>query len=1148
MGKDFIIKDYGRKTTFASFLPGIAGTHGIPIWCYYVNRGQCVASFGVLDKNHSIMEFYPAHTAYQNVKRTGFRTFVRCGSSFYEPFSAENETQEMDVFMNKLKLRETEKELKLSAGITYFVLPGEKVGALVRRVRITNLSEETRKLELLDGMPAVVPCGVSLDTLKNMTETGKAWMQAEDAGTGVPYFRVRASMEDSASVGKVEGGNFALALTEESFENGKSDGYSSDGYSVDDYGLKESGKGKSGCCSLEGAGKGKTGISPGGAARLLPVTVDPEKIFAYDNSLERPVTFMNSGLSGVENGQQVTENRFPCCFFRLSKTLKAGESACLYELFGQAGSKEVLQDFLGGIGSASAAAENSAAPGNSMTAEGEASDAEKNMPEVYFAGKEAEADALAEGLTAPIATHTASEDFDAYSAYTYLDNGLRGGFPVRLGNNHVFYLYSRKHGDLERDYNAFNVLPEFYSQGNGNFRDVAQNRRSDVFFNPFVGDANIKKFFSLVQPDGYNPLVIEKSLYLLEKAAAEEAFSKLGDEERQEMVSFSTKPFTPGRLYGKLETLYGQVSGRASSVLKEQGADAASSDPTGRKDAGAMKMQTVQEMFSAAMDAADELPGGDFSEGYWSDHWTYSLDLIEDYLEVFPEKEEQLLYEKEFTYFLPKAAVRPRRKRYAETAKGLRQYHFLDEINREEGCGKWVKDTSGKGGLLKVTLMEKLLLLCAAKYSALDAYGMGVEMEGGKPGWYDALNGLPGIFGSSMAETYELERLTDYTIGALLKYPNEVVLSEEVLSFIKNLDGITRTEKKGGTAASGGEMDFWNKVNDAKEDYRSRIYEGFSGRTAAAQSTDLAAILEKWSENIRKGIAGAKALGDGIVPTYFSFEVTDYKKEDGGILPLHFKAVPMPHFLEGSVRILKLKLPKEEKQAICRSVREGDLYDRKLGMYKINASLQDMSYEAGRCRAFAAGWLENESIWLHMEYKYLLELLRSGLYEEFFEDFKKAAVPFLDPEVYGRSILENSSFIASSANKDASVRGKGFVARLSGSTAEFLSMWKLMMFGPELFRFEGGSLVFSPKPALPDYLVPEDGIVKAELLGGTDTVYHFEKGTSCIPGRYEIAGMKLEDLQGKCTSCAGSKLEGSLAEAVRNGKIRRIEIEVRTKK
>ena len=27
--------------------------------------------------------------------------------------------------------------------------------------------------------------------------------------------------------------------------------------------------------------------------------------------------------------------------------------------------------------------------------------------------------------------------------------------------------------------------------------------------------------------------------------------------------------------------------------------------------------------------------------------------------------------------------------------------------------------------------------------------------------------------------------------------------------------------------------------------------------------------------------------------------------------------------------------------------------------------------------------LKNESIWLHMEYKYLLELLKNGLYAEF---------------------------------------------------------------------------------------------------------------------------------------------------------------------
>lgn len=53
-------------------------------------------------------------------------------------------------------------------------------------------------------------------------------------------------------------------------------------------------------------------------------------------------------------------------------------------------------------------------------------------------------------------------------------------------------------------------------------------------------------------------------------------------------------------------------------------------------------------------------------------------------------------------------------------------------------------------------------------------------------------------------------------------------------------------------------------------------------------------------------------------------------------------------------------------------------------MYKVNGSLEQASYELGRACAFTPGWLENESVWLHREYKYLLELLRSGMYGEFF--------------------------------------------------------------------------------------------------------------------------------------------------------------------
>ena len=44
-----IIKDYDSQPAFADFLPGIAGENGIPAWCFFVNRGQGVASFGTQD-------------------------------------------------------------------------------------------------------------------------------------------------------------------------------------------------------------------------------------------------------------------------------------------------------------------------------------------------------------------------------------------------------------------------------------------------------------------------------------------------------------------------------------------------------------------------------------------------------------------------------------------------------------------------------------------------------------------------------------------------------------------------------------------------------------------------------------------------------------------------------------------------------------------------------------------------------------------------------------------------------------------------------------------------------------------------------------------------------------------------------------------
>ncbi|MBS5420772.1 MAG: hypothetical protein KHX68_11450, partial [Roseburia sp.] len=291
----FLIENYGKKGTFASFLPGISGEKGIPIWCYYVNRGQCVVSFGVDNKDHSIMEFYPAHQAYQNVKTTGFRTFVKKDGKVTELFADENQTHRMEIAMNGLKIEEENDVLGVNAKVTYFTLPGEKIGALVRKVELTNATGEHAKIEVLDGMPALIPYGVGIDSMKNMCQTSKAWMQVEDLNEGLPYYRVRASMDDTAAVRRIDGGNFSA------------------------------------CCEADGR-------------RLQPI-VDPSLVFSYDLSLKRPVGFEERPLKELLLEEQMTQNLLPCSFYGITRTLASGGSVTLYELIGQVENKQLLKEY-----------------------------------------------------------------------------------------------------------------------------------------------------------------------------------------------------------------------------------------------------------------------------------------------------------------------------------------------------------------------------------------------------------------------------------------------------------------------------------------------------------------------------------------------------------------------------------------------------------------------------------------------------------------------------------------------------------------------------------------------------------------------------------------------------------------------------------
>ena len=138
----FVIKNYNFSKPFSSFLPGIAGRYGIPMWAFYVNRAQCISIFGIKDKDHAILEFFPANKAWQSVSTHGFRTFLKVSKNnkdfFYEPFHngftnlSYKITNRIYILPYELTIEEENKTLNLVTRIKYFNIPNDNYAGLAR--------------------------------------------------------------------------------------------------------------------------------------------------------------------------------------------------------------------------------------------------------------------------------------------------------------------------------------------------------------------------------------------------------------------------------------------------------------------------------------------------------------------------------------------------------------------------------------------------------------------------------------------------------------------------------------------------------------------------------------------------------------------------------------------------------------------------------------------------------------------------------------------------------------------------------------------------------------------------------------------------------------------------------------------------------
>lgn len=1055
----FILQNFHRAPCFSSFLPGIAGMDGIPLWVFYVNRGQGIASMGIRDKNSAILEFLPANKAYRLVPVQGFRTFLRYEKNgqkhFYEPFGElpahEKKTTSMAIGFNELELYETNSTQGFKTGVLYFTAPHENFAGLIRIVTIKNLAHTERQVEILDGLPVIIPYGAHDIFLKNMSNIARAWMEVINCGEQVPYYRVSSSIEDRPDVETYEAGHFFLSFIDNDREK-----------------------------------------------KLLSPFVDPDVIFGQNTSFIYPEPFITGGLDALSEKNQVCRGKYPCGFAGTTQLLEPGKTITLYSIIGHVQHVSIINSRKTGLCSGD-----------------------------YIREKYKQARELISNLTEKSKTKTASHLFDLYVQQTFLDNLLRGGFPVLLpaGDRQIpYYLYSRKHGDLERDYNFFVLKPEYYSQGNGSYRDMNQNRRTDIFFTPAVRHHTLKTFINLIQLDGYNPLVVKGAGFTLASPDIEKLDAFLvNDDQKLSVMNFFKAPYTPGSLLMFLEK-----SNIALSC-------------------------TNREFLMNALSCSSVNDEADDGEGFWIDHWTYILDLIDSYSAIYPDCMYNLLFSDDtFTFYDNTHIVLPASEKYVCRDGKIRQYGSViqskEKIRMREqrkASPHLVRKNHGRGQIYTTTCMTKLICLFITKFSSLDPDGMGIEMEAGRPGWNDSLNGLPALFGSSVSETWELLRLIRMLTGFCTKYSTEkITIPKEVMEFIEKVSKKYKQHKN-----DKNNFLYWERVRIIREKYREKIKFGTSGKEVRIRIKSFIPILMMGEEKVKDGLNKASSYTQTLPPTCFTFtpvqwEYTGITTHTGyaGVRIKSFKPEPLPLFLEGVVKAMKGTASIDDAGKIHEQVKQGNLYDRKLHMYKLNESLSEQSFDTGRCRVFTPGWLENESIWLHMEYKYLLELLKKGLHTEFWEEAQQVLVPFLDPAVYGRSIIENSSFIVSSEHIDPSLHGRGFLPRLTGATSEFLHMWWICMAGKSPFTLQNEKLELTLTPSLPAWLFSSDGLISFKFLGATDVIYYNASKRDIFPPLAEPYQINLHTASSKQITLTGWPVTEPLSKDIRNGLIKTIEV------
>lgn len=307
--------------------------------------------------------------------------------------------------------------------------------------------------------------------------------------------------------------------------------------------------------------------------------------------------------------------------------------------------------------------------------------------------------------------------------------------------------------------------------------------------------------------------------------------------------------------------------------------------------------------------------------GYWGDHQIIYLEkLLELSKKYYPSALRKMLGDKVFAY----ANVPYRFKSYAEIVKDPRNSIVFDDATHNRAFelipkmgsdARLVLDNDGEVHL--ATFTEKILVTLLAKLSNFIPEA-GVWMNTLRPEWNDANNALVG-YGTSMVTLYYMRRF----IKMLLDLYTEVEgvgfdVSAEICTLFTD---VQKAYKANENAVKNGfsECDrraVIDATGIAAQNYRDKVYKGFSGSTVNIASSDICSFLILALKYIDESIKVNKRA-DCL---YNAYNIVEFTPDGVRVNYLY----PM---LEGQVAVLSaLQLNASETITLLDAMRSSTLY------------------------------------------------------------------------------------------------------------------------------------------------------------------------------------------------------------------------------